>query len=438
MPGILPPPYIPRRPSGGGVRIGRVTTEPAPVVRPLSEADADAVFDVDLWAFGFDPQYADYDAARAFLEWDRVAGAFLGDRLAGIHAVLSLEMPVPGGASVRAGGLTWVGVHPELRRRGLLGAMMRHHLDAVRNAGETVSILYAAEPAIYGRFGYGLATQDVKLTVGRGAALRDVPGADDVTVSFETADIAKHKDLVVEVFDRARAVRPGWASRPGTALRESIFSTRAPHLRQSEPQRLLIARDAAGDVRGYAFFVRKLDWGNAGSNGTTRVSEVVALDATAARALWGRLLDLDLQAKVEIGRRPQDDPLLHLLVDSRAAAPTLLDGLWLRVVDLPAALAARRYSAELDVVLEVTDALLPANAGRWRVKGGPDAACCERTDDEPDLALDVRDLGAAYLGGTTLPALAAAGLLTEHRPGALARAAAGFAWPVAPYCGWSF
>src|SRR4051794_28235865 len=183
-----PQAYIPRRASLGGARIGGVSTEPTPVVRPLSEADAEAVFDIDLWAFGFDPQYADYDAARAFLEWDRVGGAYLGDRLGGIHAVLSLEMPVPDGASVRAGGLTWVGVHPEMRRRGLLSAMMRFHLDAVRDAGEAVSILYAAEPAIYGRFGYGMATQDVKLTVARGAALRDVPGAENVTVSFETAD----------------------------------------------------------------------------------------------------------------------------------------------------------------------------------------------------------------------------------------------------------
>ncbi len=413
-------------------------TGTAPVVRALSEADAEAVFDVDLWAFGFDPQYADYDAARQYLEWDRVGGAYLGDRLGGVHAVLSLEMPVPGGGSVRTGGLTWVGVHPELRRRGLLGAMMRHHLDAVRERGELVSILYAAEPAIYGRYGYGTATQDLKLTVGRGAALRDVPGADDVTVSFETADIDRHKDLVVDVFDRARAGRPGWAGRPETTLGESIFNMPAPHLRQSEPQRLLVARDGAGDVRGYAFFVRKLDWQDTGPNGTTRVRELVALDAAAARALWGRVLDLDLQAKIEVARRPADDALLHLLVDSRAAAPTLHDGLWLRIVDLPAALAARRYTTQVDLVLEVTDKLCPDNAGRWRLVGGPSESRCERTDDEPDLALDVRELGAAYLAGFSLAALAAAGLVTEHRAGAVDAASAAFSWHVAPYCGWGF
>ncbi len=411
-------------------------------VRTLSEADAEAVFDVDLWAFGFDPQYSDEDEARRYLEWDRVAGAYLpdgdGERLGGVNAVLSLHLPVPGGAGVPAGGLTWVGVHPELRRRGLLKAMMRHHLDAVRDRGEPVSILFAAETAIYGRFGYGLATQDVKLAVPRGADLRDVPGADEISVTFETADRERHAGMVAEVFAKAGEGRPGWASRPDNTLGEAVFNLPPPHLRQSEPQRLLIARDRAGAVRGYAFFVRKLDWQDNGPNGTTRVRELVALDAATARALWGRLLDLDLQAKVQIGRRPADDPLLQLLVDPRAAAPTLHDALWLRIVDLPATLAARRYVTDVDLVLEVTDALCPGNAGRWRLAGGPDGARCERTDDAADLALDVRELAAAYLGGTTLTALAGAGLVTEHRPGTLARAAVAFSWPVAPHCGWNF
>jgi len=410
-------------------------------VRTLSEADAHAVFDLDLWAFGFDPQYSNEDEARRYLEWDRVAGAYLpdgdGERLGGVNAVLSLQLPVPGGASVPAGGLTWVGVHPQVRRRGVLRAMMRHHLDAVRDRGEVVSILYAAETPIYGRFGYGLATQAVKVTVARGADLRDVPGTDEVALTFETADRERHAGLVSEVFAKAGAGRPGWASRPDTTLGDAVFNLPPPHLRNSEPQRLLIARDRSGAVRGYAFFVRKLDWQDSGPNGTTRVREHVALDPATARALWGRLFDLDLQARIQVTRRPTDDPLLHLLVDPRAAAPTLHDGLWLRIVDLPAALSARRYVTDVDVVLEVTDTR-PANAGRWRLTGGPDVARCERTGDPPDLALDVREVGAAYLGGTSLTALAGAGLVTEHRTGALERATAAFSWPVAPHCGWEF
>ena len=95
------------------------------------------------------------------------------------------------------------------------------------------------------------------------------------------------------------------------------------------------------------------------------------------------------------------------------------DALWVRIIDLPAALSRRAYSCPVDVVLEVTDELLPGNAGRWRLRAdGPDGgARCERTAEPADIALDVRELGAAYLGGTRLGTLAAAGLVTQSRPG---------------------
>jgi predicted acetyltransferase len=169
-----------------------------------------------------------------------------------------------------------------------------------------------------------------------------------------------------------------------------------------------------------------------------QVRELVARDPATAAALWSRLTDLDLTSRIHTDPRALDDPLLHQLVNVPAAAPRLTDRLWVRLVDLPAALAARRYQAPVDVVLEVTDALLPANAGRWRLTAGPDQARCERTDAEPDLALDVRELGAAYLGGTGLAGLASAGLLHELRPGTLTPAAVAFGWPVPPHSGWTF
>jgi predicted acetyltransferase len=274
---------------------------------------------------------------------------------------------------VPCGGLTWVGVHPEFRRRGILTAMMRFHFEAVAARGELVSALHAAEAPIYGRFGA-----------------------------------------------------------------EALFHLPESMRREYDRQRLLTVRDTAGEVRAYALFLRKADWSETGPDYTVTVREAVALDAAAAHALWSRLVDLDLTSKMIVRRRPVDDPLLNLLVDVRAAGVRVIDGLWVRLVDLPGALAARRYQAPVDVVLDVRDDLLPANAGRWRVEGGPDGARCERTDTHPDLALDVRDLAAAYLGGSTLTALASAGLVTEHRRGALRRASVAFAWPVAPYSGWLF
>jgi predicted acetyltransferase len=408
-------------------------------VQPLSAADEAEFFDVDQWAFGYVSQADDDEAARQLLEWDRVAGVRLGDppRLAGIHAALTLDLPVPG-ANVPCGGLTWVGVHPEFRRRGILTAMMRFHLEAVRKRGELVSALHAAEAGIYGRFGYGLGSSWLTFTLGRGAELRDVPGSADLVGRFETADLDRHGDLVADLYDRARADRPGWTSRPKNALREALFHLPESMRKEYDRQRLLTVLDAAGEVRAYALFLRKTDWSDTGPDYTVTVREAVALDAPAAHALWSRLVDLDLTSKVIVRRRPVDDALLNLLVDVHAAGVRMTDGLWVRLVDVPGALAARRFQAPLDVVLDVRDDLLSANAGRWRLEGGPDGARCERTDAEPDLALDVRDLAAAYLGGSTLTALCSAGLVTEHRRGALHRASVAFAWPVAPYSGWPF
>ncbi|NTW39194.1 MAG: GNAT family N-acetyltransferase, partial [Cellulomonadaceae bacterium] len=157
-----------------------------------------------------------------------------------------------------------------------------------------------------------------------------------------------------------------------------------------------------------------------------------------ARALWGVLLDLDLMATVEAGGLAVDDAVLRLLVDPRAAEPRIADNVWVRLLDVRAALAARRYAAPVDVVLDVTDALVPANAGRWRVVGGPEDAQVTASDDPADLALDVRELGAVWLGGVSLSALATAGLVTEQRTGTLDRAAAAFSWPLAPVCSWVF
>jgi predicted acetyltransferase len=408
-------------------------------VQPLSAADEAEFFDVDQWAFGYTSQADDDEAARQLLEWDRVAGVRLGDppRLAGIHAALTLDLPVPGG-DVPCGGLTWVGVHPEFRRRGILTAMMRFHLEAVRERGELASALHAAEAPIYGRFGYGMASSWLTLTLGRGAALRDVPGSADLIGRFETADLDRHGDLVADLYDRARARRPGWTSRPKNALPDALFHLPESMRKEYDRQRLLTVRDATGEVRAYALFLRKADWSDTGPDYTVTVREAVALDPPAAHALWSRLVDLDLTSKIVIRRRAVDDVLLNLLVDVHAAGLRMTDALWLRLVDLPGALAARRYQTPVDVVLDVRDDLLPANAGRWRLEGGPDGARCERTDAEPDLALDVRDLAAAYLAGSTLTALAAAGLVTEHRPGAMHPVSVAFGWPVAPYSGWLF
>src|SRR4029077_20232253 len=171
------------------------------------------------------------------------------------------------------------------------------------------------------------------------------------------------------------------------------------------------------------------------------VREMVAADAGASAALSADLLSRDLTTEFRLRGRPIDDPLLYQLADPRRARARLKDALWVRIIDIAGALARRRYSAQADVVLEVRDDLLPANAGRWRLTtgqaasdGGGLSAACEPSSSAPDVLLDVTQLGAAYLGGTTLGALAAAGLVAEARPGAVRQLSTALSWDPAPWC----
>lgn len=375
------------------------------------------------------------------MEWDRTAGARVHGSLAGIYSAFSLQMSVPGG-QVPVSGLTWVGVHPQHRRKGVLSAMMAHHFQEIAARGtEAISVLWAAEPAIYGRFGYGLAANALRLTIPRGALLRDVPGTEALTVRFENADVAKHTDLVDECYEEYRREHPGAVSRGLRGRAEQMVADPKAWRDGAERKKVLIVQDAQSRVRAVAVFRRKESWGATGPAGTVRVVHANALDAAAARVLWGCLADMDLMAKVSTDLRPVDDPLLHLLVDLRKAEVTLTDSLWLRVLDVPRALTSRAYSGPLDVVLDVRDDLVPANAGSWRLRTGPDgtAATCERAPQaQAQLRIDVRDLGSALLGGQSLRALAAAGLVEPLEATALDQAAQAFGWPVAAFNGSNF
>ena len=420
--------------------------------RQLTADDRRAVLDLDTWAFPAPHSVGDFDDLALPLSWERTVGVEGpdGGRLAALHASYPFSrFPVPGGELPTA-GLTWVGVHPQHRRRGLLTAMIDQHLARCRDRGEPLSALFAAEAAIYGRFGYGKAADDLRLRIPRGAALRDVPGAEEHTVRVEHADRERHGELVARLH-RAPGLttappsggtvlnRPGWATRETEELWASYWSDPKEFRSGGRESLRIVVVERDGEPRGYATFRRTLGWEVTGPRGTVHAGDVVTLDAAAARALWGVLVDLDLMSATEPFLLPVDDPITSLLVDPRAAGPRVADNVWVRLVDLPTALAGRRYQAALDVVLGVTDARLPDNAGSWRLRAGAyGEATCERTDAAPDLELDVRELGAAYLGGTSLAALAGAGLVTERAPGALAGASAAFGWPVAPACGWVF
>jgi predicted acetyltransferase len=400
---------------------------------PLGPERRGDLIELDHLAFVWtdDP---DPEPMTAGLEWDRTYGVQSGSEYAaqaatnpllGIYAVFSLGVVTPSGAggaetgSLPMAGLTWVSVHPQHRRRGVLSAMIRHHLHGLHESGgEAVSGLHASEAAIYGRFGYGLATSGLRLTLPRRATLRDVAEADDVTTRFLTADVEQHARLVGDLYAKAARRRPGGVLRTEALdqrqVRDSPFQRRG-----REPLRLLLA-ERDGEPTGYALLRREVRWDGPVPDGSAHVGDLAALDPATHRALWGVLTDLDFVARTTTGALAGDDPLLSLLVDARTTSPTRADDLWLRVVDVDRALAARTYAHDVDVVLGVEDSLCPWNARRWRLAGGPAGATCTATSDAADLTLDVRELGTAYLGGTSLVSLTAAGLVREDRAGAVA------------------
>jgi len=403
------------------------------------------MIDIDRWAF-IAPGAVDDDlAGESPRDWDRQYAVAAPDgRLAAFHFSLRLERFAVPGAFVQTAGLSGVSVHPEHRRRGLLTAMIAAHLERCAEHGEPLSVLNASEPAIYGRYGYGMASRRVRVAVPRGAALREVPGTGDVVVHIDHAVQERYLDAVMHVQENAAhqvgLVRPGWISWETPNIAAEHFRDPATARDGAETLRLMIA-ERAGEPVGFAFFRRKADWAQGGSpRGEVFAGPMAYTDSAAAHAIWSRLVDLDLMVTTYATHLSLDDPLFGQLVDQRAAAPTISDGLWLRIIDLPRALAARQYAAPVDVVLDVTDSSIPANAGRWhlRAEAFADGADIARTTAAPDIQLDIQELGAIYLGGTNLAALVASGLAEARTAGILARTATAFNWPVAPAFNWDF
>lgn len=410
-------------------------------VVPLGPDQRDEVLWVDQAAFVFPDDPGD---TLDFFEWDRTFGVRVDDgELVGVNTTFSLRLTLPAGelgtstTVVPMAGLTWVSVHPGHRRRGVLSTMIRHHLHDLHERGaEPISGLHASESSIYGRFGYGLATTGFQVRLGRGLALRDLPGSDDVQLRFATADPGRHTELVADVHTQACARRPGMVDR-GAALTRDLLTMTPRQLERDEPLRLLVA-ERDGRPTGYAVLRRTMSWQDGSPDGSTTVFEIAAVDRESEHRLWRAVADFDLTSSTKAWRVPPDSALLHWLVDSRSVKPVRQDELWLRVVDVDRALAARGYGMDIDVALAVTDDLCPWNAGTWRLRGGPDGATCERTDDAPEVSLDVCELGSVLAGGVTLTSLEAAALAQGHRPGVLHRLSAAMRSAVEPATTYGF
>ena len=401
-------------------------------IRPMTPEHGDQFTTVIGTAFGesfTEEEVADHD--RSF-EYDRSIGAFDGDRLVGTGGAYSMDLTLPGLTTIPIGGLTAISVLPTHRRRGILRSMIEYHFEETAARGELVSALGASESVIYGRFGYGLATTyaDYEIDPRRGQFLRPSALRGGLRL-LEPEETAK---IVPPLYDRYRRAQPGELTRPQVWW--DIYARDPEWMRQGASRHYdVVYESESGRVDGWISYRVENRWPDGLAANVIKVRMLVGLTTEAEAALWRYLLDLDLAGTIQLHGRPVDDPVRWRLADPRRLRTTHVgDHLWVRLLDLPGALAARRYAVTDTLVLEVSDPVRPRNQGRFRLEGGPDGAECQPTRAEPDLALDVADLGAAYLGGASLVSLARADRVAERTPGTLLRADRMFAASPPPLC----
>ena len=418
-------------------------------VRPCRDRDefARALYGIFQY-FGPTPADDVVDSWIGLVGADRMHAAFEDGEVVGGAGVFTFDFSVPGG-SLPCAGVTVVGVYPTHRRRGILREMMRAQLDDVHARGEPIAALWASEETIYGRFGYGLASWCGEISVPRDRSAYREPFERRGRVRAVTLDEAV--ELFPPVWEALRAHRTGVFARTETWWRERVLRTSDEQ--KATPKRL-VALEIDGELQAYAnAILEALALVSNGVEVSDPPDERIALSASflvarersdefddvleavganpqATAEIWRYLLDVDWMATINAARIPPDHPLFFLLANPRYARFKWHDALWVRLVDVGAALSGRAYATEGSVVFEVRDAFCPWNEGRWKLEGGS----ASPTEDPADIALDVDALGSAYLGAVSLAQLREALRVEEHVPGAVARADALFGWHPGPWC----
>ncbi|GGN65183.1 UPF0256 protein [Streptomyces albiflavescens] len=401
-------------------------------IRPTTDQDLEVFVDTLHAAFGRFPESPTEGGGGVFwsaFEMDRNLLAVTADgRSVGTAGAYSFELTLPGEILVPAPGVTAVGVLPSHRRQGVASAMMRHQLTELRARGELLSVLLASEALIYRRFGYGPATYTQRLTVPRHQAAFALPrargtGEAPATSSIELLRRAECGEILEEVYDRYRRAQPGAVSRPH---RWWALGAGQPPVSPA-PRYIAVHRDADGVPDGYASY-------SIGESPTLTVDETIAIDDAVYTALARFLLEHDLVTQVVFQQVPPDHPLRWQLADFRAAQVNDdTDWLWVRLLDVPRALTTRGWFTDGELVLDVDDPFLGEH-GRYLLTVRDGKADCVPTDREPDLSLDVSDLGSVYLGGTAPSTLVRAGHIRAHRLGAATLADALFRGERSPHC----
>lgn len=395
-------------------------------IRTITDDEVAAFRDAIMSAFG-DDRDADPNGperTRALLPRAQTWAAFDGTTIVATAATIDHGLIVPGGAVLPMAGLTAVMVRPTHRRRGLLRELMRRHQDDARARGFAIGGLWSSEASIYGRFGYGLATEGDVLEIPDARTLE--LAAPRELDELEWIDEPTARALLPAIYARSVALRPGALVRSDLWWRERRF-LEAPFMRGGASLRRHVLARRGGTYVGYVQYRQRPGWSDGLPAGKLEIVELIAVDARAEATLWQLALHVDLFPHVSWWNAPVDDVLAWSVTNSRQIRRRRNDGLWLRVEDVAVALAARTFDGDGAVRFAVEDTT-------WElvVEGGH-AVRCAPTTESAELVMSRATLGALYLGGVPASRLARANLIAGS-PEALRRADRMFVSAVVPWC----
>lgn len=361
---------------------------------------------------------------RTLMPADGVVIACDGDDVVGMAYYLDLQLTVPGGAVLPMAGVSWVCVAPTHRRRGVLREMFGELHRRMALSDYPIAGLEASEGGIYSRFGYGQASVVESLSVDRRGAdfLDEVPDPGGVRIVTPV----EHRDRIEEVYERWRLRTPGGLFTP-PQMWDEVFVDREESRRGGGPLMALLHADGFAMYRIHGDSERK----------TVAIIKLAAVTVDAYVALWRTLIGMDLMDTVTVEAPPRE-LLPYLLTDARRVRLTdREDGLWLRMLDVPAVLEARTYAADLSLVLDVSDGSL-GGGGRFALDIRDGRARCEPTDAEPDVWSTLSVLGSLYLGEHRASAFAASNRLRCNDSAVTAALDAAFATDVPAELGFGF
>lgn len=397
-------------------------------IRTITAAELPAFARQLTRAFGGDPlpKEDEYDF-RKVLDLDRVFAAFDGDQIVGTCAATSLDLTVPGGV-MPMGGTTMISVQPTHRRRGILRAMMREHIEEVRGRGEALAGLWCSESSIYGQFGFGSAAElcEMNANADKVDFLGEPPERKLRSVEPDEA-----RKIFPAVYERVSAERPGMFGRSAGWWQANTFRDVESEREGRSAKRFLLCEGASG-AEGYAIYQQREKWTDFPA-GEIHVVELFGATSEAREALWRMLMNIDLFPSVTFWNMAVDDELAWRVAEPRRVQRKIMDSLWLRLLDIPRALSGRAYSASGRCVLGIRDPFLPENDGNYELITSVDAAECQRTQSEPDIECEVDALGSLFLGGHRATTLARGGRIAGERE-SLELLDRMFSWSPLPWC----